>query len=332
MTRRFPIVLALSFCLLDLSAQTRGFSVNPSAPRSLSGASLQGQVLARGVDVSRSFIVELASCQQSGPGLQSSLSADGGFSFEGVEAGCHQLRVLTLQRREVVHREVLNLDRNSGEIVIDLHTEAAERPNAGFVSLRQLLRPPPRKARRVYEQAVRSESKGQIDAALRSYSRAIELFPDYASAHQGLARDLERLNRPSEAAAEWSIARRLGVESPELYSGLSLCLLELNRQEEAETAARQALSKDPSYAPAHYLLAYSLVLQAKARVEALAHFSRAAGRLPKAWLMSARLRASSGDFEGARRELGEYLKVCPAGERASAERWLNQLQTHSSLR
>lgn len=332
MTRKLPTLLVLFSCLVDLSAQTRSFTASQAAPRSLSGASLQGQVIAKGVDVSRSFVVELVGCQQSCPGLQSSLSADGGFSFEGLESGCYQLRVLTLQQRELVHREVLNVDRNSGEIVIDLHTESAERANGGFVSLQQLLKPPPKKARLAYEQAVRSASKGQMDAAMSSYSRAIELFPDFASAHQGLAEALEKQNHPSEAVAEWGAACRLGIESPELYTGLSLSLLEINRREEAEKAAREALSKDPSYAPTHYLLACSLVLQAKSRVEALAHFSRAASRLPRAWLMSARLRAAGGDFEGARRELSEYRKVCPASERPSADRWLNEMQPRRGFR
>jgi tetratricopeptide (TPR) repeat protein len=215
--------------------------------------------------------------------------------------------------------------------VVDVQTEAVERPNAGFISMRQLLKPPPGKARKAYEQAVRSDAKGQLEAAVSGYRRAIGLFPDYADAHLGLAGALEKLNRPSEAVAEWETARRLGVESPELYSGLSLSLLQLGRRAEAEAAARQALSMDPSSASAHYLLACSLVLQAKARVEALAHLARAAGRVPKAWLMSARLRAQDGDVEGARRELGEYLKVCAAGERPSAERWLSELPPHHSF-
>lgn len=118
-------------------------------------------------------------------------------------------------------------------------------------------------------------------------------------------------------------------------SGFRTCatdMLQLNRQKDAEDAARQALAKDPSFALAHYLLANSLVLQGKARVEALAHLSGAAEGIPKAMLMSARLRAGDGDLEGARRELGEYLNVCPAGERPTVQRWLNELQTHNSLR
>jgi len=308
----------------------RNFSASPF-DRPSTPSVLRGQVIAKGVDVSRSFIVELVSCQQSGRGLQSALGSDGEFVFEGVEAGCHQLRVLTLEHHELVHREVLNVDRNSGEIVIDVQTEAVERPNSGFVSLRQLLKPPPGKARKAYEQAGRSDSRGQVEAAASGYSRAIELFPEYADAHQGLARAMEKLNRPAEAAAEWETAHRLGVESPDLYAGLALSLLQLNRRAEAEAAARQALSKDPSNAPAHYLLACSLVLQAKARVEALSHFAKAAGRVPKAWLMSARLRAQDGDVDGARRELGEYIKVCTAGERPSAQRWLNELPPHRSF-
>jgi hypothetical protein len=47
--------------------------------------------------------------------------------------------------------------------------------------------------------------------------------------------------------------------------------------------------------------------------------------------MSARLLAAGGDPDGARRELGEYLRVCPAGERPAAERWMNRLQTRNAF-
>lgn len=331
MTRRFRNLLVLSPFLFNLSAQSSMFSAGPDSLHSGAGVFLHGRILARCVEVSRTFYVELARCQQAGSGLRSSLASDGGFSFEALTPGCYQLTVLTLVHRDRIRGEMVNVDRSSDEIVIDLHNDMAERPNAGFVSMQQLLKPPPRKARQAYEKAVQTASKGHTDSAIALYSRAIEMFPDYASAHEGLALELEHVDRPSEAVAEWSTARRLGIESPQLYSGLSLSLVQLHRYAEAESAARQALAKDPSFALAHYLLAFALVLEGKSSAEALIHFSRAADRIPKALLMSARLRARGGDFEGARRELGQYVEVCSADERPAAKRWLNEMQSLSGL-
>jgi tetratricopeptide (TPR) repeat protein len=296
------------------------------------GGSVQGQVLSRGANVAREFAVELSECQQSGPGIQTTLDIDGAFAFHGVESGCHQVSVYSLLTREVVYRQMMNVDGNTPDLVVDLREAAGEKPGHGFVSMRELRNPPPRKARAAFERGQRDAAKGNSEAAIAAYTKAIELFPDYASAHAALAEQFEKRNRPEDATKEWEAARKLGMETPQLYAGLALCLLETGRNEEAEQTARQALAHDPSYAPAHYLLGVSLTSRPKNRPEAIAHFTRAAARLPRAWLMAAQLRAAGGDYEGARQELGEYLKACPEKEKPEVQRWMGELQTARSFR
>ena len=267
MTPSYLCVLAMSLVSLPMRAQMRTFSDNFSpggaSQMSRDGSSLHGQVIAEGIDVSSSFVVRLSDCDKAGPGRIGSIDSDGGFKFEGVDSGCHNLSVLTMVNREAVYNNMVTVDRAMPDVTIDLQTKPPQRPASGFVSMRQLTNPPPRRARSAWEKGARATQKEHFEEALTHYRRAIELFPDYADAHQGLALALEGLERPAEASNEWETARRLGIESPELYSGLALCLYQLNRKDEADQTARQALAKDPSFAPAHFLLACSLMSRGK---------------------------------------------------------------------
>ena len=91
--------------------------------------------------------------------------------------------------------------------------------------------------------------------AEREYRRALELNPNYPTAHQWLAELLSALNRPDEAIAEIRRALELdpfSVVMNRIYGDL---LVAARRYDEAIEQYQKSIALDPSFAPAHYFLA-----------------------------------------------------------------------------
>ena len=106
--------------------------------------------------------------------------------------------------------------------------------------------------------AVMTDYDWDWEGADREYRRAIELNPNYATAHSWYAEQLSRMGRHDEAVAEARQARELDPLS--LVSGmiLSWILYFARRYDESIQWARRTLDLDPDYATAHRILGWSL--------------------------------------------------------------------------
>jgi TolB-like protein/Tfp pilus assembly protein PilF len=106
--------------------------------------------------------------------------------------------------------------------------------------------------------AVMTDYDWDWDGADREYRRAIELNPNYVTAHSWYAEQLSRMGRHDEAVAEARRARELDPLS--LVSGmiLSWILYFARRYDEAIQWGRRTLDLDPDYATAHRILGWSL--------------------------------------------------------------------------
>ncbi len=179
------------------------------------------------------------------------------------------------------------LDGSSSKLVLYLNSSNPAQPATNSVSARELKIP--WKARNEYEKGVVSLAKKDRVESLSHFAKAAQAFPEfyeayyqvgvvetslrrldeamhafqksvdlsggkYAWAEIGIGYLLYLEGKPEEAV---TIVRR-GLEkeesSPEGYFILGMALLRLNRLDEAERSAREALLRNPNYAEAYLVL------------------------------------------------------------------------------
>ena len=182
------------------------------------------------------------------------------------------------------------LDGSSSELVLYLKSSSVPRTplDAYAVSVRELKIPS--KARREYEKGLGSLAKKDIAGSLMHFTKASEAFPDYYEAyyHVGVAETKlghkDEARRAFQKAIDLSGGRyawaefgfgyllylegkseeavtiiRRGLEadesSPVGYLVLGMALLRLNRLDEAEKSAHEALLRKPNFAQAYLVLA-----------------------------------------------------------------------------
>jgi TolB-like protein/Tfp pilus assembly protein PilF len=105
--------------------------------------------------------------------------------------------------------------------------------------------------------AVMSDYDWDWDGADREYSRAIELNPNYATAHSWYAEHLSRMGRHDEAVA---LIRKVPELDPaSIFSGMivSWILYFARQYDEAIDQALGTLELDPDYATAHRILGWA---------------------------------------------------------------------------
>jgi tetratricopeptide (TPR) repeat protein len=182
------------------------------------------------------------------------------------------------------------LDGASSKLVLYLNSSSTVQSgrNKYTVSTRELRIPG--KARGEFEKGLKSLAKRDLSASLSHFTKAAEAFPEYYEAyyHVGLVQtSMGKLDEAGQAFQKaidlsggkyaWgefglgyllyldgkteeaiSVIRR-GVEldgnSPDGYFILGMALLRLNRLDEAERSAREALLRNPNFARAYILLA-----------------------------------------------------------------------------
>lgn len=87
-----------------------------------------------------------------------------------------------------------------------------------------------------------------------SYKKAIELNPNFASAHQWYSEVLSRLGRADEALAEIKKAYEIDPFSRAVNMNFGLRLLEMRRFEEARAQFEKLIRSEPDYPMAHSFL------------------------------------------------------------------------------
>ena len=102
------------------------------------------------------------------------------------------------------------------------------------------------------------ERQGHFDKAAEQYRRAIELQPNFASAHNRLGITLNKLGQHAEATQQFEKALELTPNEAFLLNNLGFSLFLENKCDEAESRIRRALELKPDFARAR--TNYALVL------------------------------------------------------------------------
>jgi TolB-like protein/Flp pilus assembly protein TadD len=105
--------------------------------------------------------------------------------------------------------------------------------------------------------AVMTDYDWDWEGADREYRRAIELNPNYVTAHSWYAEQLSRMGRHAEAVAEAERARTLDPLSLASSMIVAWILYFARRYDEAIEQARRTLELDPGFATAHRILGWA---------------------------------------------------------------------------
>ena len=169
--------------------------------------------------------------------------------------------------------------------------------------------------------------QGDYDAAEAHARRAIEIAPRFADAYINLA-GLDTARSRHTAALAWlELLLSFAPGHCAALSAKALTLKQLDRLDEALTAARQAVAAQPESADAHDVLGQ--ILQATDQFEpALAAYEKAAslpgGATEKATINRAVLFMERGETARAQVAFGEALDRFPR----SAAAWFNRADLH----
>jgi tetratricopeptide (TPR) repeat protein len=139
------------------------------------------------------------------------------------------------------------------------------------------------------------------------FKRAIDLEPNYAAAHQGLANYYAALGRFGEAIAEINTALRYDPLSPNLNQAKGFHLYLARHYDESTRQLEATVQANPTFVPAHAVLGM-VYLETKRNDEAIAEFQRCvdlSSGSPAYKTQLGRAYAVSGQTEKARQILAE---------------------------
>jgi tetratricopeptide (TPR) repeat protein len=164
------------------------------------------------------------------------------------------------------------------------------------------------------------EDEYNWDDAEREFKRAIELNPNYATAHHWYGIFLSRVGKLDKSLHEASKAQLLDPLSPQIAVSLGLVYDGMKKYELAESLMRKVLESEPNFLTAHGCL-YLVYLHQGRHLEAetvVTEMMRISNGLPwiKAWMAAGY--AFGGRKDKAKATLDE-VKASPLGTYVGAQ-------------
>ena len=227
------------------------------------GVLVTGEIQSRNPDQVRNLYVELYEMQGHRMIERTIVAPDGGFRFYGVDAGSYSIRVLAAPGAEPIVEQYCQIAPASSPLVLRLPDQAASRPPAGMVSLRELRHKIPKQALRAAVDAQHFSEAQDAPHAIAKLEQAIQIDPDFRDAHINLGAQYARARRYTEAMEQFQRALEIGPPDAILYSNLSWAYSAFKQFPLAEEFARKALALDPENPKARYLLDRALMQQGK---------------------------------------------------------------------
>ena len=300
------LLLALLVCTPIVRAQSVGFEGQ--------AVEILGTVFVEGGNRPISGAIVNIRSLTGGPFVSVLTDFSGRFQLRGLQPGMFEIVVEEPGYEPV--RESLRLYGPSPPLELRLRASnpSPVRRTDYAVSVRELRIPV--KARNAFEKGLERLAKNDADGSRTQFMRATATFPDYYEAYYHIAVADLRLGHEEEAAQTFQQAIDLsgGRYAPAQFAlGLLLC----RRAEyiEAETAIRKGLDVDGSSATGHFFL--SLALFHLNRLEEAEKSAREALlRKPGfawAYLMLADVHARRGEYAMQLHELDAYLELEPDG-------------------
>ena len=207
-------------------------------------------------------------------------AADAGTLTKEQERGMSKEQLEALKKRQkeneaaMKHNKELNDAFNGGMTAME-----AKQYDAAIASFQKASEVDPKQEAvwaqlaRAYNEKADSEKKpdeqqqrnDDLQKAVDSYNKALELKPDDAALHLNLALAMANLKKIPEAKAELEKAATLDpTQAGKAYYNLGAILINSGQNDAASDAFKQAIDKDPGYADAYYQ--YGVTLMGKMQV------------------------------------------------------------------
>ena len=159
----------------------------------------------------------------------------------------------------------------SGQYLLEFDGDPAD-GSLSVIERTQAVEPSSGGAREWFDKAVALE-RGDVEAALKAYERAVAADPAFLDAHINLGRLLHDARRFAQAERVYRDAIKGCGNDPVLLYNLGVLLDDLERGPDAMAAYEAALRGDPDFADCHYNLALLYERLAKPK-EAIRHMAR----------------------------------------------------------
>jgi tetratricopeptide (TPR) repeat protein len=156
-------------------------------------------------------------------------------------------------------------------------------------------------------------AKGQYEAAIAQWAKAMDMEPDDPGAHYGMGQSLFLTGKVDDAIAQYREALRLDPHSAETHNGLGTALGQAGNASESIAQFHLALDDKPEYAEAHNNLGSALLsehqlpeaeIQFKSALEANPDFAEAHNNLGS-------LYAAKGKVDEALEEYRTAIAISP---------------------
>jgi tetratricopeptide (TPR) repeat protein len=182
-------------------------------------------------------------------------NSNGQFTFQGVADGRYYVTVDSdLYDHAEVSARVTSTIYPTDDVYIALVSKASSdskapggyRNTSKLISVRELEVNFPKKAVKQYEKGNAEMSRGERDAAIRSYQKALALAPGMYPALNNLGNAYLQGKQMTEAESVFRKALAAEPEDGEPYINLGHLYFESRRYDEAEKSLLQGLSRSPN--------------------------------------------------------------------------------------
>ena len=192
------------------------------------------------------------------------------------------------------------------------------------VTVEELSHVVPKTARAEMDKAEKAARKRNLDGQIEHLRKAIEIDAQYVSARNSLALSLFTRD-PTSAVSELEQAIDIDPHQPLLFNNLAIAYLLLKKVDEAERAARAAMSLGAGDPRTRILLGWILIDEKKFTTEALNLVKSGGEQLPAAYLLAARVLIAQGNLKQAKSYIQAYLSSGDEDYRDLAEQWLEAI-------
>ena len=196
-----------------------------------------------------------------------------------------------------------------------------------IVTLHELQHHVPGQATKEYERAIKAKDKGDDEAAVGYFKKAIAVDPEFCDAFNGLGATYLRLNRVDLATEQFNNAIAIDPHGAMGYSNLALAYLTQKQYVDAERAARRAIDLDRGATHGLLMLGVSLLLEGKFTAEAERSLRCAVSDFPQANVWHAVLLAAQGDLAHAKEQLSAYIGHADQAGANTAAKILHRLES-----
>lgn len=278
----------------------------------------------------RPAVHALVTLSTNGAQRQMYTGEQGRFEFPPMESGGYSLQASSSMGEPTLVSEVLDTDttRTATDkltVHLTLHpkSDVVKRVKPGVISVADADTNVPKEARKAFKQGLKSKSNDAPDEALKNFSRAIDLYPDYFQAFAERGDLYVSQRKLPEAASDFAIALRLNALYGPALRGSGYCKLEQREFAGAIEYFERAISVEPENANTYLLLGIAnleLDRREPARLALQKALSFSEHTMPRAHIYLANLYALEHQYLQAADELHKYLETEPTATDAAEMR------------